>query len=250
MTTPWVAFRTKSRNSNFRLFCLHHAGGSSAVFRSWGDPLTLSAEICGVELPGRGTRLNETPISRLDDLLPQIARALQPLLDRPYAIFGHSLGALIGFELSRFLQTVYGVKPQLLFVAGRSAPHLVERDLPGSDSSASEILAYLRRMEGTPEEILADPEAMELALPPLRADLEIIRRYRFGPGPALQCPIYAWGGLLDSGVTKSALHAWKEVTTEPCNVAMFDGGHFFIVDAREQVLESVRWAIQLHCSPQ
>lgn len=222
-----------------RLFCFPYAGGNATIFRDWPRHLAPDIEVYPALLPSRGARISELPLTRLSKIVEHLAAAIRPYLDMPFAFFGHSMGALIGFELARLLMSEAGVGPSHLFVAGCRAPHIPDPDPPLHVCSDAEFIEHLRELNGTPEEVLTHPELMALMLPLLRADFEVVETYRYTDGPALGCPVSAYGGLRDSGVTHEHLEGWRERTTAGFVLRMFDGDHFFIHQSAPQLLRTL-----------
>ncbi|HEX8091839.1 MAG TPA: alpha/beta fold hydrolase, partial [Blastocatellia bacterium] len=184
--------------------------------------------VCPVQLPGRGNRLQEPSFTRLVDLVQALNQALFPYFDKPFAFFGHSMGAMIAFELARSLRRDYGLEPMHLFVSGRVAPQIRRQEPITYDLPEPELLEELRRLNGTPKEVLEHPELMQLMLPLIRADFQVVQTYKYSPEPPLSCPISAFGGLQDQGVSRAALEAWREQTAATFIIRMFDGDHFFL----------------------
>ena len=162
----WLAFHKLNPQARLRLFCFHYAGGSARVFREWHD-LLPTVEVCPLQLPGRGTRIKEGSVRRVAPLVEQLARELSPKLDMPFAFFGHSMGALIGFELARLLRRERGLNPAHLFISGRRAPQLRAAGPPIHNLPDDEFIERLRDYNGTPEEVLRHPRAdgTDAALP-------------------------------------------------------------------------------------
>ncbi len=224
----WVSSRRPARTTRLRLFCFPYAGAGASIFRSWSDGLPTDVELCPIQLPGRETRLLEPPYARLSPLVEAVAEALTPLLDRPFAFFGHSLGTLIAFELARRLRELYSVSPVRLIVSAGAAPQLSHRGRPVHNLPEKEFFAELRRLNGTPLELLNHAELMEIMLPLLRADFAVYETYQYSAAPALECPISAFGGLQDARVTRADLAAWSAQTNDAFSLQMFPGDHFFL----------------------
>ena len=169
----------------------------------------------------------ETPFLELPALIDALAQALLPLLDKPFALFGHSLGALVSFELGRYLRTGYGIRPIRLFVSAAPAPQIPHRGLPVHNMPQTEFLAELRRLNGTPVELVNHKEIMDVVLPSLRADFALYESYRYSYEPPLDCPISAYGGLEDQHVKRRDLEGWRDQTGSSFSIRMFPGDHFF-----------------------
>jgi surfactin synthase thioesterase subunit len=219
-------------DASLRLFCFPYAGGGALIFRSWPEYLPAHVEVCGVQPPGRGNRMQES----LYTLVEAISKEILPYLDKPFAFFGHSMGAKISFELARILQKERGVGPAHLFVSGCRAPQVPYTDPPTYNLPPQEFIEELRSLNGTPREILENPELMNLMTPVLRADFELVQTYAFLPGPLLNCPLTVLGGLLDKEVTREHLDAWQQQTTAFMRLRMLPGDHFFLHSAQSLLL--------------
>jgi medium-chain acyl-[acyl-carrier-protein] hydrolase len=227
-STRWLAHFIPRPGARLRLFCFPYAGGSALAFRGWQPQLPDSLEVCPVELPGRSARMREPPFTHLPSLVREIARAIRDHLDSPFAFFGHSMGSLICFELARHLRSESGVEPAHLFVSACRAPQIGDRSTPLHRLTDEELLEKLGQFNGTPQEVLNHPELMQMMLPLLRADFEMIETYVYSDAPPLGCPITAFGGLRDPEVGREHLEAWREQTAGAFSVRIFDGDHFFI----------------------
>jgi medium-chain acyl-[acyl-carrier-protein] hydrolase len=241
----WIPFRKPDSQTRLRLICLPYAGAGALIFRKWSDALPRDIEVCPIQLPGRGTRLTEPPFTKLSCLIEALTRALDPLLDKPFAFFGHSLGALIGFELARQIRRQYGVHPVRLFASAGRAPQIPHRAPPIHTLPDNQFLAELRRLNGTPRELLDHEELMEVMLPILRADFALYETYLYSTEPPLNCPISAFGGLQDRRVSASDLDAWRSQTSASFSLRMVPGDHFFLkepllLQALSQELQSSR----------
>jgi medium-chain acyl-[acyl-carrier-protein] hydrolase len=230
----WFEGYQPNKNARLRLFCFPPAGGSAYQYMRWERELPGSIEVFPVQLPGRGGRLNEPPFRRLMPLAQTLARDLVPFLDRPYALFGHSMGALIAFELARHLERSIDNGPALLIVSGRRGPEWPRSKPPTYDLPDEEFKAELRRMNGTPEDVLNNPQLMELMTPMLRADFELVQTYVFEGPCALRCPIRGYGGLGDSAVTTESLQAWRQYTASSFSMSLFPGDHFFVFQSHNR----------------
>ncbi|WP_204046945.1 thioesterase II family protein [Microbispora siamensis] len=219
-----------------RLFCVPHAGGGASAYRAWAPLLAPGIEVVAIRLPGRELRFGETPYTSADDLVPELVRAVSPLLDRPHAWFGHSMGAIIAFESCRWIRRAGLGAPARLLVSGRSAPHLPPRGPFVREAPTPELTRWLRETGGTPPELLDDPELFEALLPMMRADMTVAETYRYRPEPPLDCPVSVFGGNDDDHATAGEMRHWSRHTTAECRVRLYEGGHFFIHEMTEQIL--------------
>ncbi len=236
-TERWIAFRTPRPQARLRLFCIPYAGAGAAIFRTWPNGLPADVEVCPVQLPGRGTRPTEPPFSQLSPLVQALAQAVIPLLDKPFAIFGHSLGAFIGFELARQLRRQSGIQPALFIASANRAPQIPLRDRPIHALPEREFLVELHRMNGIPAPVWEDTELMRILLPVLRADITLYETYRYSMEPPLDCIISGFGGLQDQKVSRCDLQAWRDQTSASFALNMFLGDHFFLNTAQRLLLQ-------------
>jgi surfactin synthase thioesterase subunit len=196
--------------------------------------------LCAFQLPGRELRLREQPISRLQTLVTALAQATMPLLNVSYVLFGHSMGALVCFELARTLRRLGAPAPELLFVSAFNAP-----DMPNPNPSIHHLpdQQFIERVQGIyggiPQAVLQEPSLVELVLPALRADFTLLETYRYRHEPALQVPIVCLGGDMDPQVSRVGLTRWREHTTKAYALTLFPGGHFFLQQERRRVLETL-----------
>jgi surfactin synthase thioesterase subunit len=231
-----IPLRDGSSPARLRLYCLPYAGGSAGLFRPWRNFLPPDIALCGVEYPGRGTRISESPLDRIDELAGQVADGLARAPPGPYALFGHSMGSLVAFETSHQLAARGAPLPILLVASGHGAASLPFAAEPVHASPDREFLARLRELNATPPEALEMPDFLELMLPILRADFRASETYVPPNRPKLKIPIAAYGGLADVDVSRDQLLAWADETTAGCIVRMFPGDHFFLSTARERVV--------------
>jgi medium-chain acyl-[acyl-carrier-protein] hydrolase len=243
VNTRWLAAAEPDARARVRLLCFPYAGGSAFAFRRWPGLLSPEVEVCPVHLPGRGMRLRETPFTDLRRLVDAFVPVMAEHLERPFAFFGHSMGGAIAFELSRRLRSDYGVEPLHLFISGRRAPHLPDTEPPIYNLPEPEFKEELRRLNGTPAELLEHEELMEMMIPLLRADISVSQTYKCESRPSLTCPLTVFGGLEDTHDEPEGLRAWREHTTGEFNAVMFEGGHFFINTAEQPLLRALEGAL-------
>lgn len=240
----WIARPPLNPQARLRLFCFPHAGAGASIFRAWSDNLPPEIEVCPIHLPGREDRLGETPFTRLLPLIQTLAPLLRPYLDIPFAFFGHSLGALLSFELAREFRRQNFPSPVHLLVSGSRAPQIPDLDLPIHRLPDPKFLESLRRFNGTRPEVLQNPELLQLFLPALRSDFAILETYFYATQERLNCPISAFGGMEDNKVSYEQLNAWREQTHSDFTVQMFPGDHFFWHNNHKPLLQAIAQEIQ------
>jgi surfactin synthase thioesterase subunit/glycosyltransferase involved in cell wall biosynthesis len=213
-----------------RLFCFPHAGGGAPAFYGWADRLPPSVAV----LPARSPRRD-----RMADLVEALGDAMHAYVDEPFAFFGHSMGAVVAFELARLLRRRDQPLPRVMLVSGARAPQFRRNHVPPPEPAASEFIDELRRLEGMPPQVLDNPALLRMVLPALRADAALYRNYIYAVEPPLDCPIRAYGGTEDPNVRREHLEAWALETTSSFGLRMFPGGHFFPQSAREDLLAAM-----------
>lgn len=233
-TSRWL-LRQPSEAARLRLFCLPYAGGSATIFAGWEQGMPDGVEVCPIQLPGRATRFDEPPFRQMEPLVRALAAELPPFLDRPFALFGHSMGAVIGFELARLLRATGGAEPQVLFVSASRSPEIDDgkREYALPDP---EFVATLRRWNATPSELLDDRDALDLLLPIVRADFEVTQTYEYRDGPPLGCRIRAFSGIGDECATPELMRPWSRHTTGSFSLSALPGGHFLLERSRAALL--------------
>lgn len=238
--SPWIdRVRPVDRTQvQLRLFCFPCAGGSTSMYRSWRNEISPGVEICALQLPGRGGRFSEPPFRRLEPLVSALAEHLERFLDVPCAFFGHSMGALVAFELAREFSK-HAEAPIHLIVSGLRAPQLLDRNNRLHDLPQDELLAALISLNGVPDQLSGEPEFLKLMLPTLRADLELCETYAYRPGPPLPCRISAYTGRDDPRCPAEDLIFWRAHTASEFSCRIFPGDHFFIESARRAVLSAL-----------
>ena len=247
--SQWFRALNRHPRCRARLFCFPYAGGAALIYRDWPAGLPADVELCAVQLPGRGNRLREPAFTRLRPLVETLADELLPFLDRPFAFFGHSMGASIGFELARGLRRARTLEPVHLFVSGRRPPHVPSTERHTYELPEPELIEELRQLNGTPKEVLEHPEIMQLLLPLLRADFELVQTYAYEPEPPLACPVSVFGGLQDTEADRELLEQWREQTAAEFSLQMFPGDHFFLHTSRPLLLQSISRKLYQHHPP-
>lgn len=244
----WVVRLRPDPGAELRLFCFAYAGGGASVFRAWPDGLPREVEVCAVQLPGHESRIGEAPHRRLGPLVSALAEAIEPHLDRPFAFFGHSMGALVAFELARELRRTSRPQPASLLLAAFRAPQLPNPNI-SIHHLPDEMFTVVLRAEGVSEEVLRNSELMAALLPTLRADFELCDTYRYTSQAPLGCPLSIFGGLADVRVDAGDLDGWRLHTTGPSRVAMLPGSHFFLHSAQDALLAEITQDLHLISDP-
>jgi medium-chain acyl-[acyl-carrier-protein] hydrolase len=222
-----------------RLYCLPCAGGSTSLFQQWTRSAPRPLDIVPVVLPGRGSRFSERPLHSAPALVAALAASLEPRPRPPFAFFGHSMGALIAFELTRALRAHGSPLPTALFVSACAAPARFDVEPKIHALPDREFLDRLRTLRGTPPEVLGNREIMELLLPALRADFAVCETYQYTPGEPLECPIVTFGGEDDAEVTRELLEAWRHESRAGFSSHVLPGGHFYLWQEWPAVLSVV-----------
>ncbi len=239
--SPWVVDgRAGDPGASRQLFCFAHAGGGPAFFRPWQASLAPDIAVRRVLLPGRDSRLDEPPVRHITELIEPLCAALEPYLDRPYALFGHSMGSVVAYEVARRFSGPSGTPPNCLIVSGRRAPGLAAGHRRLSALPDDEFLAQVGRLNGIPPEVLGEPQLVEVVLPPLRADFELAETYRPLAGHRLACPVMAYLSTGDPEIDYAEVLGWRDVTTGPFAMRVFSGDHFYLKGGRPDVLSAVR----------
>lgn len=227
-----------------RLFCFPHGGGDASTFRNWPRAIGGGIEIVAAALPGRERRIAEPLVLSIDRLADLLAGPVRDRAgDLPIVLFGHSMGALVAFELAHRLIEV-GRPPALLVVSGAQPPQLRSSAPKVHGLPDDEFLSYVSTLEGTPAGVLDVPDLRELLLPVLRADFQACETYTLADRPRLDLPILVLGGDEDPRVPVNELFLWSELTSGQSDVVLFDGGHFFVLEQLDEVAEAVCGAIR------
>lgn len=239
VATPWIIYSRPNPKARLRLFCFSYAGAGASIFRTWPAQLPLDIEVCSIQLPGRENRLKEALFTELTPLIRALMPSFLPHLDLPFVFFGHSVGALISFEVARQLRRLQHSNPLHLFSSGRGAPQLPALDPPIHQLPDAEFINELRHYNGTPTNVLQNVELMNLFLPILRADLAINETYVYRPEASLRSSISVFGGLQDEKVDRTSLAAWQDQTDSTFTLDMFPGDHFFLKSQQGALLRTI-----------
>lgn len=238
--TPWILKGQLNPEARCRLFCLPHSGSGASQFSSWQKFFPDILEVCPIQLPGRESRLREAPLTQIQRMAEILASELKQYLDRPYILYGYSLGALIAFELARQLRRQKVALPICLYALARPAPHLAQTKHPLHQLPDDTFLVELcRQFDGMSPAILQDKELMNLLLPILRADVTALETYVYQAEDPLQCSIRAFGGSSDTTTTEEEMRGWKQHTLGSFEMRIFPGDHFFIRTNQQSIIDSI-----------
>lgn len=243
-TELWFPKLKSNRPARRRLFGFPFAGVGVTAFRGWADGLPPDVEFRPLLLPGRESRWREKPLARMAEVIDQLWPLIQPLCDLPFAFYGHSLGGLMAFELTRRLRREGAPMPTRLFLSSRRPPHLPDRYPPIHALPESAFIeAVQERYNGIPAVIRQDPDLMALFLPTLRADFSLFETYAYVDEAPLDIPLSVFGGEQDPGVARAELAEWERHTTAAFSLQMFSGDHFFLQSQRAALLAAIAQAL-------
>ncbi|MGC2474874.1 MAG: alpha/beta fold hydrolase, partial [Candidatus Sulfotelmatobacter sp.] len=236
--SPWLVWPQPRSAARFQLVCIPYAGGSAYIFNDWPKHLPESVQVCAIQLPGRARRIKEPAFTQLSAIVPPLTKALLPHLGSRFALFGHSMGALISFEVIRELRRVHRLKALHLFVSGCYAPHIPDPN-PLYPLPDHQFIEELKRLQGVPPAELDNSELVQLMLPTLRADCLVTETYSHQEDLPLDCPITVFGGTEDTIAKEDDLAEWQKHTNSRFSKHIFPGKHFFFDTAEAEILQIV-----------
>jgi medium-chain acyl-[acyl-carrier-protein] hydrolase len=246
MNTESIQLQQAQPQAHLRLLCFPHAGGGANVFRGWDQALGEDVEVSSVQLPGREWRRNEPLLTRMDAVVEHLLPAVSLWLTdpRPGIFFGYSMGAAVAYSLAARLLREQATQssvplPVSIFAAACRGPLKLREMKPLYHLSEAEFVEAIRHFGGMPQAILDEPDLLQLAVPILRADFEVLGTCEWSDCPRLPLPITVYGGTTDPHATRSELAGWRDHTSDEFKLRLFSGGHFFINDARAQLLRTL-----------
>jgi surfactin synthase thioesterase subunit len=235
----WIRRYRPAPQSRVRLVCFPHAGGSASFFVPVARALPDTVDVLAVQYPGRQDRRADPPIEVLTDLADEVYAAVRRWADRPLAFFGHSMGAVLAFEVASRLQRAGDDRVRLLFASGRRAPsrwrdeRVYQRDDDG-------LVAELRSLRGTDQRVLEDDELLRMIMPAIRGDYTAVETYVWEPAAPLRCPVVAMVGDSDPKTTLDEARAWGDHTTGGFTLRVYPGGHFYLAAQQADVISEIR----------
>jgi surfactin synthase thioesterase subunit len=244
----WVTCPAPAPDARVRLFCLPFAGGGASLYRAWSKALAPHIEVCPIQLPGRENRFKETAHRDVNTLAPAIANQLQFYLDKPYLVYGHSMGALLAFEVLRLLQQKGQALPEAAILGAHRAAHLPLKRQPMIELDDAAFIGKLVTFGGFPEEVLRSKELLQFVLPTLRADFTLCDSYRHQPSEALDCPVVMVAGTRDQEVCPQDMQPWQRHSLHPARLIELDAGHFFLKTHTDEVFQIIGQCAS-HCMP-
>ncbi|MDX1378154.1 MAG: thioesterase domain-containing protein [Anaerolineales bacterium] len=238
-SNKWFVTPQTKPDAEMRIFIFPYAGGGPSACSKWNALFPAKIDVQIAHYPGRGSRHNETPIKSIPILIVELSNAIKPLLDKPFVFFGHSLGGTVAFEVTRILRQNGLPQPDSLFISACGAPQILDLQPAIHSLPDDKFVAVLNELNGIPQEILQNQEMLNLFLPTLRADFELMETYKYTHNEPLNCPIVALGGLDDERVSRERLEGWATQTNARFESKYFEGGHFFINTAREAIIKVI-----------
>lgn len=230
--------------NKIKLFCIPFSGGNAYSYAGFAKYLPENIELCNLELPGRGKRITDPLLHSIDEMTEDLFMQIKNKIDGHYAIFGHSLGALLGVTLCRYIAAEGMKLPLMFFPSGYTAPSLIEPDNKHSLPD-DQFINMLKEMEGTPDELLEDKSFIEFFLPVIRADFQAISDYNYTPKKSpLDVPICVMFGS-DEDISDEDAAAWQQETDNTISIHRFEGGHFYIFDNTEKICDLIAEKIKI-----
>ncbi len=238
-TTPWLMPLSREPHGRLNLFFFPHAGGGASVFHPWSRVLPAGITCHAVQLPGREMRIRERPYRQLWTAVHALSNVLSPFLAQPFLFWGHSMGALLAYEVAQSLRQHGLEMPQRLIVSGYNAPHIPYADPHIHHLPEDEFVAAVQALNGTPVEVLEHEELRNLVLPTVRADFQMVETYSYQEAIPLDCPITVLAGREDPKTDEAGIAAWQAHTSRPLDLFTFPGDHFFLYDLQPPLVNTV-----------
>lgn len=246
--TKWFLSYLRNPNAHFRLFCFHHSGGAASFYHPLLQQLSPKIELVAVQLPGRENRFLEPVNKNLPDIITHLNNEFQLFNNKPFLVFGHSLGSILAFEFVMSIQKCYGILPKHLFVSSCRAPHLALSRAKISKLPREELINELKKYNGVDNLISQNDEVLDMFLPIIRNDFSIAEEYQFNGKVSFGCDITALCGQEDQTVQQDEITGWSCYTSRRFNILSLPGGHFYLKDPVNRV-EIIRYINQVVDNP-
>ncbi|MGW4642240.1 thioesterase II family protein [Sphaerisporangium sp. NPDC004334] len=230
----WISWRHQNPAAGARLYCLPYAGGGTRMFDSWAGALGPGVEVCPILLPGREDRIAEDPVARLDELVPMLIDGLAPTMTKPFALYGHSMGGLVAYELALRLCEKGNDVPVRVYLSG-CGPAAIPEGRRHHLLPDEEFIEELRKMNGTPPEFFEDRDLVDLLLPTIRADFQLSETSAAAEGSVLPVPITAFAGAQDPSAPPDDVRRWSAHSGAGFDFHVFPGDHFFVHECPEML---------------
>jgi medium-chain acyl-[acyl-carrier-protein] hydrolase len=238
--SPWFTHYGYSPHGNMRVFAFPYSGAGVSAYHQWANAFhQQKIDFIGVQPPGRESRLREAPIQDLSLMVKHLVLAIKPLTDKPFVFFGHSLGALIAFELARALRKYKLPLPSHLFVSAFRSPELPNPNKALHQLDDEAFIAGIREYDNTPEDVLANQALMQMLLPMIRADFRMHENYQHRQEPPLPCSITVFKGSYDRFSRKEQMSSWQQHTIADFNEITYQGGHFFLSEHSDSMSKEI-----------
>ena len=235
--SKWIFRPNNKSNAKIRLFCFPYAGSSALItYKFLIDALPYEIEVCPVEFPGRGTRISENLIDNLNEVISNISEEFTEFLDKPFIFFGHSMGALIAYELAHLLSDKYGRIPNKLYLSAHTAPNVNRKGQIIYLLEKKEFLEKLIQMKGISEEILLHQELLDMVLPIIKNDYKLCETYSYISKKKMDIPFHIFGGKYDEDISVENLRQWQNLTNGDFDLTLIDGDHFYLTKNKEEFL--------------
>jgi medium-chain acyl-[acyl-carrier-protein] hydrolase len=239
MKSKWFVVPKPRSSARLRVFCFPYAAGNASTYASWCSQLPDDVELVAVQPPGRASRIEESPYRCMEHMVEGVCEAIEPWLDKPYLLFGHSLGSRVAFEFIHEAMRRRWPQPELFIGSGSAAPHLPRGHKKVSHLPDDEFVKALRRFDGPAEDMLAHPHLRRLFMPMFRADFNIADTYFRNVGERLECRAVIFGGDRDADARLDELEGWQAHFSRPIGIDLFEGDHFFLEHNSERVVARV-----------
>lgn len=235
----WFFTLKEKPESQIRVIALPFAGGGPSAFHSWHPIFSDNIELIVINYPGRETRFTEKPVNDPEEMVSEIVNSLSDYSDKPFVLFGHSMGAMLAYFVTCELQRKQLMMPEILFVSGMRAPHIASRSEPVKQMNDEDLVNSLNKYGGMPAELFKNKELLQIFLPIIRADLEMLGRVPVEKSDNVNVPIFAYGGELDQTFTKDDLQQWDQYSDVEFKLHLMPGGHFYINQHRNELLRAI-----------